>query len=271
MLAGGADVVWLPAPAPVAVTPGVPYVLTVHDLSWLARPGDFTPYERLWHRAGRLDRLARGAAAVAVDTAAVGEEVVARWRISPSRIHVVAPGVPAPAPGPPPEGLPSRYLLFVGALEPRKAPDVLARAFARARAEGLDADLVVCGEGRLEHFTHGRGVHRRDGPLGPLYEHALALVMPSLLEGFGFPPLEAALAGTPSVVSDLPVFRETLGDAALRVPPGDEGALAAALLRIAGDPALRARLAAAAAERARSFRWDRAAEGMHALLAKAAA
>src|SRR6476646_5243463 len=48
----GADVVWLPAPAPVAV--GAPYVLTVHDLSWVERPQDFTAYERVWHRAGRL-------------------------------------------------------------------------------------------------------------------------------------------------------------------------------------------------------------------------
>ena len=60
--------------------------------------------------------------------------------------------------------------------------------------------------------------------------------MPSRLEGFGFPPLEAALAGTPSVVSDLPVFRETLGDdGALFVPVDDPDALADALLAVAAD------------------------------------
>ena len=59
-LAGGADVAWIPAPAPVA--PGAPYVLSVHDRSWEQRPGDFTRYERAWHaprpaaRAGAATR-----------------------------------------------------------------------------------------------------------------------------------------------------------------------------------------------------------------------
>ena len=59
-LVGGADVVWLPAPAPVA--PGAPYVLTVHDRSWERRPRDFSAYERVWHALARPRALARGAA-----------------------------------------------------------------------------------------------------------------------------------------------------------------------------------------------------------------
>src|ERR687895_1472069 len=55
-LAGGCDVVWAPAPAPLAVSPGVPLVLTVHDLSF-EEPADFTRYERLWHRLARPERL----------------------------------------------------------------------------------------------------------------------------------------------------------------------------------------------------------------------
>src|ERR687886_1505757 len=49
-LLGGVDVIWAPAPAPLAVSGDVPLVLTVHDRSFELRPGDFTPYERLWHR-----------------------------------------------------------------------------------------------------------------------------------------------------------------------------------------------------------------------------
>jgi hypothetical protein len=78
-LAGGADVVWVPAPAPVAVSREVPLVLTVHDLSWLERPGDFTAYERLWHALARLPRLARRADRVVVDAAATAELVADRW------------------------------------------------------------------------------------------------------------------------------------------------------------------------------------------------
>jgi glycosyltransferase involved in cell wall biosynthesis len=238
-LVGGADVVWLPAPAPVA--PGAPYVLTVHDRSWERRPHDFGAYERAWHALARPRALARGAAAVTADTHAVAAELLAAWGV---RATVVSPGVTA---------LPA---------QPRPGRYVLAAAHARACARGLDAELVLVGDGE-------RRVD--DAELAALYAGALAVVQPSYLEGFGLPPLEAAAHGTPAVVSDLPCFAETLGDAALRVAPGDAEALADALLRIAGDDELRARLGAAARERAAAYTWDRAAEAVHALLTEAAA
>ena len=185
-----------------------------------------------------------------------------------------SPGVlDAPAPAAAAAGT-RPYLLFVGALEPRKGPDVLAAAYARARARGLTADLVVVGDGRMT--IDGPGVRRRGGAAGDaelaaLYAGALAVVAPSWLEGFGLPAVEAAALGTPSVVSDLPVFAETLGAGALRVAPGDADALAGALVRIAEDDALRARLGAAARRNAARYDWARAAEALHAVLARAAA
>jgi glycosyltransferase involved in cell wall biosynthesis len=251
-LVGGADVVWLPAPAPAA--PGAPYVLTVHDRSWERRPHDFNAYERAWHALARPRALARGAAAVTADSHAVATELLTAWGV---RATVISPGVVA-RPAPARRG---RYLLYVGAREPRKALDVLTAAHARARARGLDAELVLVGDG---------GRHVDDAGLAALYAGALAVVQPSYLEGFGLPPLEAAAHGTPAVVSDLPCFAETLGDAALRVAPGDVEALAAALLRITGDEELRARLGAAARERAAGYTWERAAADLHALLSEAA-
>jgi glycosyltransferase involved in cell wall biosynthesis len=269
-LLGGVDVLWAPAPAPLAVSPGVPLVLTVHDRSFEVRPGDFTPYERLWHRLARPRALAARADAVVCDADAVRADIERAWGV---RATVVAPGVlDAPPPAADADGT-RPYLLFVGALEPRKGPDVLATAYARARARGLTADLVVVGDGRMT--IEGPGVRRRGGTAGDaelaaLYAGALAVVAPSWLEGFGLPPVEAAALGTPSVVSDLPVFAETLGDAALRVAPGDADALADALLRIAGDDDLRARLASAARTAAARFQWGRAAAALHAVLARVA-
>jgi glycosyltransferase involved in cell wall biosynthesis len=154
------------------------------------------------------------------------------------------------------------------------APDVLARAYARARADGLDAGLAVVGEGRVP--LDGAGVRRlgavRDrSELDALYAGALALAMPSRAEGYGFAPLEAAACGTPSVVTDIPALRETLGDAALFVPADDEAALAGALLEIATDPALRDRVSTAAAERLAGRTWGAAARATHAILREAAA
>jgi glycosyltransferase involved in cell wall biosynthesis len=268
-MAGGADVVWVPAPAPVAVSPDVPYVLTVHDLSWLERPRDFTAYERAWHAVARVERLARRAAAVVAVSEATRDAVRTRWGIDAEVVH---PGVTVPAgPGEDPS-LPDRFLLAVGALEPRKDPELLVRAHALARSRGLDADLVLAGDGRLAPRPAAPGVHvlGHVANVGPLYERALALLMPSHLEGFGFPPLEAALHGTPSILSDLPVFAETLGDAALRAPRDDD-AWAEAMLRIARDEPLRRDLGKRARQAASRFSWDDAADRLHAILRSAAA
>jgi glycosyltransferase involved in cell wall biosynthesis len=263
-LAGGADACWIPAPAPVAI--GAPYVLSVHDRSWERRPADFTLYERAWHVVARPRALARAASAVTAVSWAMADDIRAAWGID---AHVVSPGIDGVAVSP----RPGHYLLWVGALEPRKGPEVLAEAYARARARGLEAELIVVGEGREP--LDGPGVVRLgrvdDRELAALYAGARALVAPSRLEGFGLAPLEAAVYGTPAVVSDLPSFAETLGEAALRVPVGDPGALADALLRVTADDGLRARLGAAARERAAAYTWQRAALALHALLADAAA
>src|SRR3954464_13087858 len=267
-LLGGVDVVWAPAPAPLAVSAGVPLVLTVHDRSFEVRPGDFTPYVRRWHRLARPRALAARASALVCDAEAVRDDLARAWGVAAT---VVALGV-LDTPTPQPSAHAARpYLLFVGALEPRKGPDVLAEAYARARGRGLDADLVVVGDGRLA--VDGAGVRRLraapDSELAALYAGAVAVVAPSGMEGFGLPPVEAAALGTPSVVSDLPVFAETLGDGALRVPAGDAAAPPAAPLRStapAGE--LRPRLGAGARAAAARFDWARAAEALHAVLAR---
>ena len=272
-LGAGADVAWLPSPAPVA--PAVPYVLTVHDLSNELRPGDFSPYARLWNRAARAARLARRAARVVTDSEETRGQAMERWELDPERVTVVRPGFWSPPPGTaPPAGLPPSYLLYVGALEPRKGVDVLGRAFAAARERGLAAELVLAGDGPLREQLGGPGVVLRgrvsDAELAALYAGARATVLPSHLEGFGFTPLESLAAGTPVVVSDLPSLRETLGEAALMVPPGDAQALADALLSIERDEALRARLLAAAPARLEPLSWERAADELHAVLTESA-
>jgi glycosyltransferase involved in cell wall biosynthesis len=275
------DVVWAPTIAPLALSPGVPLVLTVQDLSFELRPGDFTSYERVWHLLARPRALARRAARVIVLAPPTREELMARWGLDGSLIEVVAPGVSLPVPAPasvtsPPPGTPppGSYLLAVGALEPRKAPDLLVRAFAAARAAGLQAGVVLAGEGRLAESLRGEGVsllgHVTDAELDALYRGALALVMPSLLEGYGLPVPEALARGTPAVISDLPVFAPALDGAVLRVAPGDEAALTAALLRLEREDGLRARLAAAAPGAVAGLSWDEAARRTRAILAEAA-
>ena len=283
-LAGGCDVVWLPAPAPAAVSRGMPYVLTVHDLSFEHRPRDYPLYARLWHRLARPAGLARAARLVLCDSEATRRAATGEWGLAEERTRTVLPGPGRPRspargagatePGLP-AALPERFFLAVGALEPRKLPGVLIEAHGRARADGLRAGLVFAGDGPLRDELARAGAtvtgHVTDDVLDALYDRALALACVSREEGFGFTPLEALAHGTPAVVADLPVFDETLGEAALRVPPGDPDALAAALLRLEREPELRDRLAAAGTEAVGRLSWERAARETRAALAEAAA
>jgi len=274
-LAPACDVAWVPAPAPVAVSSRTPYVLTVHDLSFEHRPADYSAYERLWHGLARPASLARGAARVVCVSEATRRDAIESWGIDAERAHTIlsGPGRP-PAPGALPAFMPESFVLAVGALEPRKLPRLLAAAHRSARADGLGAELVFAGDGPLRGELEEGGAtvlgHVPDALLDAVYERALAVACVSREEGFGFTPLEALARGTPAIVADLPVFRETLGEGALRVPSGDAGALAAALVRIEREPALRERLVEAGRAAVGRLSWERAARETRALLAEAA-
>jgi glycosyltransferase involved in cell wall biosynthesis len=275
-LAGGCDVAWAPAVAPLAVSREVPLVLTLLDLSFEHRP-DFGPYERLWHRLARPSKLARGATRIICLSTPVRDAAAAAWDLPAERMRVVAPGPgrpPQPAGHEPPPGLPRPYVLAVGALEPRKHPLALAEAHRLARSRGLEAGLVFAGDGPLRRELEQTDAivlgHVPDVSLEALYAGALALACVSRDEGFGFTPVEGLARGVPAIVADLPVFDETLGAGALRVPPGDTGALAEALLRMEREPALREELVAAGREAVARLSWERAARETRAILAEAA-
>jgi glycosyltransferase involved in cell wall biosynthesis len=274
-LVSGCDMVWVPAPAPVAISSDTPYVLTVHDLSFEHRPGDYSAYERLWHRLARPARLAGNAERVICVSEATRRAAVDEWGLDGARVRTVLSGPGRPPGGGAPEAFgPDSFVLAVGALEPRKLPQLLADAHQRARAQGLDAELVFAGEGPLRGELEGTGAtvlgHVPDALLDTLYERALAVACVSREEGFGFTPLEALARGTPAIVADLPVFAETLGDGALRVPPGDADALADALLRLEREPGLRERLTEAGREAVRALSWERTARETRAVLEEAA-
>jgi glycosyltransferase involved in cell wall biosynthesis len=179
-------------------------------------------------------------------------------------------------------------VLAVGGISRRKGSRILLEAFARARTRlGPDGLLVVAGPEGLEVREY-REAWRDDaarlglrvgGPEAPaeasvvllgavparqvpaLFTAADALAYPSTREGFGLAVLEAAAAGLPAVVSDLPVLQERLSDGrdCLMVPAGDSGPLADALVRVIRDRALHERLVAGGRVTAARFRWADAA------------
>lgn len=152
------------------------------------------------------------------------------------------------------------YFLFVGNDKPHKNLDGLIRAFNRA--SDLDAiDLVIAGPGP-EPAESGR-IKRpgfvSDENLVRLYQGAIAVVVPSLEEGFGLTALEAMASGVPVITSNAAALLELTGDAALHVDAGNATALAESLKVIATDRDLRHLLSVRGPVRAREFTWDRSA------------
>jgi glycosyltransferase involved in cell wall biosynthesis len=277
-LAGGSDVCWIPAPAPVALSAGKPYVLTIHDRSFEADPSQFTRYERIWHRVARPRNLAaRATEVVVISESSLNDLVAAGWPIDPAHTTVIGAGASpsvAPAHGIPGSGRPT-HLLYVGALEPRKGIETLSAAIGKMRDDGHETPVVVVGEGRLSGFLDGlsgvRVLERQsDTQLATLYADSIALVVPSNSEGFGSPSVEAATHCVPSVTTDLPIFRETLGAGHLSFPANDASALAAALSQICADSRLRDSLGEAAAAAVSGRTWPTAAEHLHSVLMRAA-
>jgi len=146
-------------------------------------------------------------------------------------------------------------------LEPRKNFSGLIAAWTIARQrEAPDLKLVIVGKpgwffeetlrAMQPHVEAGNLYHLEDLPIGEvqaMYRNARAVVFPSFAEGFGFPPMEGLMCGTPAVVSDLPVHREVMGDAVLYADPYDAEAIADQILRLAGpraSPDLREQLVA---------------------------
>jgi glycosyltransferase involved in cell wall biosynthesis len=169
-------------------------------------------------------------------------------------------------------GLPDRYLLFVGTVEPRKNLTRLLAAFESIHADGLTDGLVIVGKrgwlygdffARLEESPLREAVlfpgYVPDGDLPAFYAGAQALILPSVYEGFGLPVLEAMACGTPAVASSAPSIPEIGGDAALYFDPLDVEAMVGAIRRLLRDASLRDEMRRRGLAQATQFSWQRAA------------
>jgi glycosyltransferase involved in cell wall biosynthesis len=252
-----------------------PLALTIHDISFIARPEWFRPRER-WRRRVLTTRAARRAAVIFTDSEFSRSELHSRLGVSPARVRVITPGVTSPSEVTHPASSQPRSptVLFVGTLfNRRRLPDLIA-AFARATATLPHARLVLVGADRtwppqdLRQEAASRGIEEKvqlldyvnHESLANLYGRASVFAFLSEYEGFGLTPLEALAAGVPIVVLDTAVAREVYGPAAQYVRCGDIDGAGAAIARFINSPAAaREQLAHAPAVLAR-YSWDRAAE-----------
>ena len=285
---GGADVVH----APDFVLPPVARartVVTIHDLSFLVMPEVTDPGNARYLRSA-VPRAARRADRVVAVSETTRADVIEHLRIPPERVVTVPNGVShyyhSPTyeelalAGPPFRkrlGLPARYLLHVGTIEPRKNLVRLVGAYLGLVSRGRDAghDLVLAGRrGWMYDYVFqvaeasglGERIHfldyvpEEDLPL--LYSLATVFVYPSLYEGFGLPVLEAMACGTPVLTSRASALVELTGQAALQVDPYDEESIIVGLELLLESDEARRNLHLAGLRRAAQYPWTAAAHQM---------
>ena len=270
--------------------PSAPMVATFHDMAVYLTPETFSLRKRELQRR-LLPLVAARAAAILTPSASSRRDVIRLLDVDPKRV-VVTPlaaderffgridaATVAEIRGR--FGLPARYLLAVGTLEPRKNLVRLVTAFERVWAHDRSVGLVlVGGKGWRDDAIRAalgsspaREAILTTGYVEPhelhcLYQEAIALCYPSLYEGFGLPVVEAMAAGTAVLVSRGSSLDEVAGDAALAVPPLDVDAIAEGMGTLLHDDALRSRLVEAGAARAATLSWARTAASTRAVFAR---
>lgn len=261
---------------------GGPQVSWLHDAAVFEHPGGYTRAFVAWYRALFHRRVRRGDTLV-VPSAHARDRLAQHLGVPPSRLWVLPHGGDhLDAVQPRPEVLqrhgllPGGYWLCLASPNPNKNLARLVRA--HARLDGAHGPLVVAGIANPRVFAPLDappeavvGLHAPDdGEVKALMQHARALVVPSLVEGFGLPALEAMRLGCPVVASRAGALPEVLGDAAVWVDPLDEADIAAGLAATL-DAARCAQLRHDGRARAEPLTWRAAAQALLARLATPAA
>ncbi|MEO8502122.1 MAG: glycosyltransferase family 1 protein [Vicinamibacteria bacterium] len=284
------DVLLSPAYSCPLIT-AVPRVTAIHDLSFFARPEEFGFAHGLRRRVmARLSaRVSRSVLAFSEFTRSEMRRHLGPWAAGKTEVVFHGPDDDLPR-GPTRSGGRSAlglagdasYVITVGTVLRRRNVSTLVRAVARLREQGSNVRLGVIGENRSHPFEDVAGLGRSlgcesaiqltgfvsDEEVARHYAAADVALFLSEYEGFGLPALEAMSRGVPVIIADRGSLNEMFAPGALVVEP-EERAVAEALSRVLGDPAMAEQLRVRGRERAGTFSWERAASETLMVLEKA--
>jgi len=256
-------------------------VLTMHDLFPVENPEWFSRAYSAWYRL-LIPRLLRRVAYIMASSEYTRERILCRYGLPEDKVVLCrlahnerfAPlSDEEAARFREEQGLPDRYLLYVGSVEPRKNLKTLVSAWKRTLAHEQGVKLVIAGgAGQKAVFNAAESGaellqdptirslgYFSDESLPLLYGAAEAFALPSLAEGFGFPVLEAMACGTPVICSNTTSTAEVAGEAARLEPPLEAEAWTQAIDSTLSDPATQKRMRLEGLKRASGFSWSKAA------------
>ena len=257
------------------LTSALPYVLTVYDLTHLAFPGKGKWVKKAFYELLIKPSLKRAHKILTVSE--YSKNSIVSWaKLSPEKVIVVGCGVSAQLtpngeryqPGFP-------YLLHVGNNKPHKNRERLINAFAKAnispemRLLFTGPTTTACEQLIARHGLENRIVFcptLSESTLASYYRGASGLVLPSLLEGFGLPVIEAMACGTPVLTANITSLPEVAGGAALLVDPYHVKAITHGIETLVNNRAIRETLIHKGFSRAREFSWDVTAEKVQRVL-----
>ncbi|WP_066551992.1 glycosyltransferase family 4 protein [Croceicoccus bisphenolivorans] len=254
-------------------------IVMIHDVNYLIGADGYSRKFRWTYRA--IHTLLARRAKICTVSHWSAREIAKAYDLDPASIAVipnaadhilsVMPDRQAPAS----LGITERpYVLCVGSANPNKNFGTALAAYSAIPDPSFD--LVIVGGSDARIFADGGAakahprIHRlpriSDEALRAVIEQAAVILMPSLLEGFGIPAIEAMALGTPVIAADASALPEVCGDAAILVDPHDPAAMTAAMTRVMDDPALRTGLIASGHAQAARYSWDRSADKLSALI-----
>lgn len=282
IVCGGLDVMFMPFPSLLPLSKKCAKVTFFHDLIFMIHPEFFTKTSRVWQWQMSYGYEARTSDIALAASECTKQDMIRLTPVEPGRARVVYEGVAKEyfddhshllSQTLEKYKLPTRYIYFVGSLEPRKNLTTLIRALSDLKANSSDTiKLVISGqkswlfEGvreviaqlKLEEDIFFTGYVTEEEKI-TLMQGAQVFVHPGVYEGFGLMVLEAFATQTPVVVADNSSLSEVAADAGLKVETFDHKAMAQAIQRLLTDESLRKELTTRGLQRAKTFSWETAA------------
>ncbi len=287
-LIGGADIVFLPNIIFGSVSAKAKLLATIHDLSFERFPETFSRKRRWWHGFINPKKICRRALKIIAVSDSTKNDLQSLYGIGPEKIEVISSGVsekflPISRNGQKlisvkeKYGLPYKFILFLGTIEPRKNIAALIRAFDgfKKYAAGKNDEnltrfkLVVAGQNgwlgekiyremkKAEYKNDILAVNfipEEDKPF--VMNLATLFVYPSIFEGFGFPPLEAMKCGVPAIISNNSSLPEVVGNGGIMVNFDKPDEIEKAMREILENPQLYEKMKEAGIKKASGFNWQ---------------